>query len=153
MSTLAPQPDPVGMTIDIPVRWGDMDAFGHVNNIVYFQYCESARIAYFDALDLDTCRQKPSDGPGLVTANLNFRKQVRYPATLRVTANVTAISRRSITFSYTLRDSADDSPVADGTSVAVWVDYELGQALAIPEPLRRGIARLEQNPKLGGVPA
>lgn len=153
MSTLAPQPDPVGMTIDIPVRWGDMDAFGHVNNIVYFQYCESARIAYFDALDLDACRQKPDDGPGLVTANLNFRKQVRYPATLRVTANVTAISRRSITFSYILRDTAGDSPVADGTSVAVWMDYELGQALAIPEPLRKGIAQLEQNPKLGGSPA
>ena len=153
MSTLAPQPDPVGMTLDIPVRWGDMDAFGHVNNIVYFQYCESARIAYLDALDLDACRQKPGDAPGLVAANLNFRKQVRYPAILRVTANVTAISRRSITFSYTLRDTADDSPVADGTSVAVWVDYELGQALAIPEPLRKGIARLEQNPKLGGSPA
>ncbi len=153
MSTLVPQPDRPGMTIDIPVRWGDMDAFGHVNNIVYFQYCESARIAYFDVLDLAACRQKPDDGPGLVTANLNFRKQVRYPATLRVTANVTAISRRSITFSYILLDKTDDSPVADGTSVAVWVDYELGQALAIPEPLRRGIARLEQNPKLGGVPA
>ncbi len=140
------------MTLDIPVRWGDMDAFGHVNNIVYFQYCESARIAYFDELDLDACRQKPDDGPGLVAANLSFRKQVRYPATLRVTANVTAISRRSITFSYMLCDKADGSPVADGTSVAVWVDYELGQALAIPEPLRNGIARLEQNPKLGDSP-
>lgn len=153
MSELAPQPDRPGVTIDIPVRWGDMDALGHVNNIVYFQYCESARIAYFDALDLDACRKKPGDGPGLVAANLNFRKQVRYPATLRVTTNVTAISRRSITFSFVLRDKADGSPVADGTSVAVWVDYELSQALAIPELLRNGIAHLEQNPKLGGSPA
>ena len=83
-----------GVTIEIPIRWGDMDALGHVNNTVYFRYCESARIAYFDAVDLDAHKRKPTDGPGVVATNLNFRKQMRYPGAVTVTVNVTAVGGR-----------------------------------------------------------
>ncbi len=137
-----------GLTIEIPIRWGDMDAFGHVNNIVFFQYCESARIAYFDAIDIDQYKQKPTDNPALATANLNFRQQLRYPGTVAVTANATRIGKSSLTFAYTLRDKADGSVAADGDSVIVWVDYEKGAATPLPDALVNAIADREQNPSL-----
>src|SRR3990172_11935298 len=80
-----------GVTIEQEIRWGDMDALGHVNNIVYFQYCESARIAYFDAIGVDRYKERPEYGPGIVTASLNFRRQLRYPGKVRVTANATKV--------------------------------------------------------------
>ena len=140
--------DDTGIRMTIPVRWGDMDGLNHVNNTKLFQYCESARIAYFDAIRLDDHKQKPTDGPGLVTAALNFRKQMHYPGTVTVTANVTAVSERSFTFTYTIRDAADNAAVADGTSVAVWVDYEKSKAMRLPDALVDTMAVIENNPEL-----
>lgn len=125
-----------------------MDALGHVNNIYYFQYCESARIAYFDAVGLDQFKARPTDGPGMVAAQLNFRRQMRYPGIVLVTANVTQIKGRSYTLSYRLVDEADGGLVADGTSALVWVDYAAGKAMPLPEALVTRIVELEKNPAL-----
>jgi acyl-CoA thioester hydrolase len=137
-----------GVTIDIPIRWGDLDALGHVNNIYFFQYCESARIAYFDAIGIDRFRRKPTDGPGMVSANLNFRRQLRYPGLVRVTANTTAIGDKSFTLHYTIRDASDNAIVADGDSVCLWVDYEIAKAMRLPDAFVARIAELEQNTTL-----
>lgn len=137
-----------GVTIECPIRWGDMDALGHVNNIVYFQYCEDARIAYFEALGINEFKLQPSDGPGMVTASLNFRKQLRYPGTVAVTANVTSIGGKSFVLGYTIRDLADGSVAADGSSVCVFVDYAAAKAKPLPRGMIERMAEIEQNPQL-----
>lgn len=137
-----------GVRIVETVRWGDMDALGHVNNTVFFQYCESARIAYFETLALDRFKERPKDGPGLVAASLNFRRQMRYPGSVSVEAHVTAVSSRSFTFGFVLRDEADGAVVADGSAVCVWVDYERGKALVLPDAMVAEMARFERNPAL-----
>ena len=143
-----PPPPASGVTIDQQIRWGDLDALGHVNNIVYFQYCESARIAYFDAMELDRFKRRSTDGPGMVSAQLSFRRQLHYPGQVRVTAHVTKIGRRSFTLAYEIRDVADDRVVADGDSVCVWVDYAAGRAMPLPDELVASIVHLEQNESL-----
>ncbi len=142
----APSPQP-GVTIEQKVRWGDMDAMGHVNNTALFQYCESARVAYLESLGLDQSEANTAAGLGMVRAALNFRRQVRYPATLTVTANVTATSERSFTLSYIIGDAANGQTVADGESVCVWVDYRQGKALPLPEELVAAIAKVERGGK------
>ena len=137
-----------GVTVELAIRWGDMDAIGHVNNTVFFQYCESARIAYFDTLQIERFQQQPTEGPVIVNANLNFRRQLHYPGTVAVAANVTKISTRSFVLSYTIRDLADEVTVADGDSVVVWVDYEAGKAMSVPQAMSEAIAELERNPQL-----
>jgi acyl-CoA thioester hydrolase len=143
------------VVIDIPVRWGDLDALGHVNNTVLFQYCESARIAFFEAIDLASFappaevdradaagRSAPGRlGPGLVQADLSFRRQVRYPATVRVTLCATKIGERSFTLAYRLCDARDGGLYAEGSSVCVYVDYEAGRAVVLPDGLRTAIGR------------
>ena len=61
----------------IPIRWGDMDAMGHVNNTVYFRYLETVRIDYFQSIG---CEPNPQgQGPVIVNAFCNFYKQLEYP--------------------------------------------------------------------------
>ncbi len=130
--------------LTIPVRWGDMDAFGHVNNAKYFTYCESARISYFQAIGLGAEHNTaPVYGPSVVTATCNFRRQVHYPANLEVGVRAVKIGRTSFTLEYGifLEDTAD--LLADGSSVVVWVDYRAGKSAALPESLKQHIRELD----------
>lgn len=127
----------------IAVRWADMDSMGHVNNASYFTYCESARMSYFAAVRMDEHRQGERHGPALAAADLNFRRQVRYPAELAVATRVTEIGRSSFRMEYVIADLATGETVADGGGVVVWVDYGAGRSIPLPEGLREEIRRFE----------
>lgn len=123
----------------IRVRWGDVDSMGHVNNAKYFTYCESARMSYFAAVGMDAFRDDGRYGPALAAANLNFRRQVRYPADLEVWTRVSKLGRTSFTMDYEILESQSGERVADGAGVIVWVDYDSGRPEAIPDGLRAAI--------------
>jgi acyl-CoA thioester hydrolase len=127
----------------ITVRWGDMDAIGHVNNATYFTYSESARISYFNALKMWDCREHDRQGPALVSATLNFRQQVHYPAELDIGTRVSDIRSRSFTLVHEMYRRGTEELVADGSSVVAWVDYELNRAIPIPDDLRAAFRRFE----------
>ena len=129
--------------ITIPMRWGDMDAFGHLNNAKYFTYCESARIAYFEAIGLGPLRGPEGEAPAVVTATCNFLRQVHYPATLEVGVRTVKIGRSSFTLEYGIFPQGGDDPVADGSSVVVWVDYAAGESVALPESLKQRILEID----------
>lgn len=129
--------------VPLTVRWGDLDAYGHVNNAVYFTFCESARIAYFEAVGVFTLAEAPTHGPVLAQASLNFRRQVRYPAELEAGARATRIGNKSFTLDYAIFDKADGHIVADGTSANAWIDYATGRAIPLPEAIRQRIRELD----------
>lgn len=140
----------VWLTVD--VRWGDMDAFGHVNNARYFTYCESARIRYFQELGLDLDRaatgrapagRPDTHAPAVVSASCNFLRQVHYPATLDVGVRVTEVGRSSFTLDYGIFRHDSGELVADGQSVAVWVDYAAGKSAPLPEELKAKIRAID----------
>ncbi len=123
----------------IAVRWADVDSMGHVNNAKYFTYCESARMSYFAAVGLETFRRQGRYGPALAAANLNFRRQVRYPAQLEVRTRVSKLGRTSFTMDYEIVHAGSGEPVADGAGVVVWIDYGSGRPEPLPEGLRAAI--------------
>jgi acyl-CoA thioester hydrolase len=127
----------------ISVRWGDMDIMGHVNNAKYFTYCESARMGYFAAVHLTAHKEAGTHGPALAAANLNFRRQVRWPAELDVETRVTEIGRSSFKMEYELIQRDTRERVADGTGVVVWVDYATGRSIPLPESLKAEIRAFE----------
>ena len=67
----------------IPIRWGDMDAMGHVNNTVYFRYMEQARIGWFEAL-FPGDEVWRSTGIVIVNASCNYKRPITYPGTVEV---------------------------------------------------------------------
>ncbi len=129
--------------ITVPVRWGDMDAFGHVNNAKYFTYCESARIAYFEAIGLTGQREAVGEAPAVVSATCNFLAQVHYPATLEVGVRTVKIGRTSFTLEYGIYRAGTEELVADGSSVVVWVDYGAGKSATLPEELKQRIRAID----------
>lgn len=128
--------------VKVAVRWGDMDAIGHVNNTAYFAYCESARIEYFDQIGLGRFTEA-TEGPALAHAALNFRQQVRHPAVVEVGVRVAEVRNRSFRMDYGIFFETTDTLVADGTSVVVWADYRSQRATEVPGHVRAAIASLE----------
>lgn len=128
--------------VKIEVRWGDMDAIGHVNNGKYFTYCESARIFYFQELNIGKLSES-FHGPALATANLNFRRQVHYPASLEVGVRVSSVRNRSFQMDYAIFLEGTETLVADGSSVIVWADYKAGKSLELPAVIKAEIEKIE----------
>ena len=127
----------------VSVRWGDIDSMGHVNNARYFTYCESARMSYFAAVRIPEHRESERHGPALAAANLNFRRQVRWPAELEVATRVAESGRSSFRMEYEIFHRDTGERVADGAGVIVWVDYGTGRAIPLPEGLKAEIRRFE----------
>ncbi len=88
------------VTIAVPVQWGDQDAFNHVNNVVYYRWFESARIAYFRRMGLMGIDSANRIGPILASSTCEYRKPITFPDTIRVGIRVTRIGRTSIGFEH-----------------------------------------------------
>lgn len=127
------------VSIEIPVAWGDMDSFGHVNNTVFFRWCETARIAYFDGTGISARMRAEGIGPILAHASLAFLQPVTYPDTIRAEAGVTKVGTTSFVLAYRLL-SAAKGLVGEGDSVVVMVDYRRGGKVPIDEALRKSLS-------------
>lgn len=123
----------------LPIRWGDMDAMGHVNNTVYFRYMEVARIDWLTAIG---CPPTPSGhGPLVVNAFCNFHQQLAYPGDVRV-RTYTSDPGRSSFETWCLLSRADDPQTvyASGGATTVWVDYQAKRSAPMPAWLRTLVA-------------
>ncbi|MEP6701730.1 MAG: acyl-CoA thioesterase [Betaproteobacteria bacterium] len=100
----------------IPIRWGDMDAMGHVNNTVYFRYMEQVRVTWYEQMfgQLSGTRD---EGMVIVNASCNFLKSLTYPGTVEVRMLLGAATRSSVQSYYELR--MNDTLFADGAAKIV----------------------------------
>jgi acyl-CoA thioester hydrolase len=90
------------VVIEIPVAWGEMDSFAHVNNVAYFRYFESARIVYFERIDAMVERERSGCGPILAETYCRFRTPLRYPDRLEVGTRVSNLGADRFTMEYAL---------------------------------------------------
>ncbi len=118
----------------IPIRWGDMDAMGHVNNTVYFRYMEQARIGWFDALvpEKDAWH---TTGIVIVNASCNFKRPINYPGTVEVKVFAGPPGGSSVATYYDL--IVDNTLYADGAAVVVFIDMEKQKPIRIPDDIRK----------------
>ena len=127
-------------TETIPIRWGDMDALGHVNNTVYFRYMEQARISWFDTLGL--ARSGTAEGPAIINASCSFLKPLVYPGDVEVKTYVGQVGRSTFETWMEMRPSCDPEVIyAEGSAKVVWVDYARGRSAPLPENLRNIVDR------------
>jgi acyl-CoA thioester hydrolase len=118
------------------IRWGDMDALGHVNNTLYFRFMEQCRIEWLEQAFGPTVAA--GEGPVIVNAHCNFRRQMKYPASISVEMHAGQMGRTSVETTYVIRDAADAQIIyADGGAKIVWVDFIKEKSTALPDSLRQ----------------
>lgn len=122
-------------TSRMSIRWGDMDAMGHVNNTVYFRYIEQARIAWFTEIG---CEPDPNgEGPVIINARCTFLKQLKYPGDIEVQTYVGAAGRSSFeTYHEIRRLDQPEILSAEGGAKVVWVDFPSEKSTALPDRIR-----------------
>jgi len=120
----------------IDVRWGDMDAMGHVNNTVYFRYMEQARIGWFESL-LPRGDAWSTIGIVIVNASCNFKKPINYPGNVEVKVFAGAPGGSSVPTYYEL--SIEGQLYADGAATVVFVDAQKQKPLRIPQSIREAM--------------
>lgn len=122
----------------IKVRWGDMDALGHVNNTEYFRYMEQTRISWFDALGIPILAN--GCGPVIVRAACDFIIPITYPATVSVATYLQKVGRSSFTVTHELRPDADPAVLfASGEVVVAWIDHAQGKSIPLPAGVRQAL--------------
>jgi len=119
----------------IPMRWGDMDAMGHVNNTIYFRYLEIARVDWLHQLN---ATPKPEgEGPVIVNAFCNFYKQLEYPGDVLVKMYASDPGRSTFETWATMEQSANPGVIyAAGGATTIWVDFPKQKAVYLPAWLR-----------------
>lgn len=120
----------------IPVRWGDMDALGHVNNTVYFRYMEQARIDWLADTFGITDIVKVEEGPVIINASCTFLKPITYPATVEIRTLIGKPGRSSLPTFYEIRCVGDETLYAEGTAKIVWWNPNTGKSLQLPDAFR-----------------
>jgi len=134
------------VVIDWPVQWGDQDAFGHVNNTVYFRWFETARIAYLDRLGMAERGSGETLGPILAAIDCNYRRQIKYPDQVAIGTRVVRVGRSSMLLEQIIWSQAQQAVAADGQSTVVAFDYALNKPRPVPDKIRAEIAAIEGKP-------
>jgi acyl-CoA thioester hydrolase len=125
------------------VAWGDMDAFGHVNNTIYLRYFESARVRYFDAVP-ELAGFQGTEIPVLANIACSFKKPVVYPDMLTVKVGVESMGRASLKMTCEMHSpKVGLAAVAECTIVII--NGKTGRSVRIPELWRTAIERIEQR--------
>ena len=123
--------------------WGDMDAFGHINNTVYFRYFEDARIAYFEKIGVIAYMDQHRIGPILASTRCDFRAPLAYPGTIEIAASVDAIEKKRFTMKYVVFSEDLSRMAAEGEAMIVYYDYTNGKSCEIPAEIISNIEQIE----------
>lgn len=125
---------------DFPIRWGDMDALGHVNNTVYFRYFEQIRLEWY--LDSGFPPLNSGDESILIVDNhAEYLKPVVYPMHVVIRMGGHSPGRSSFISTYTL--TVNDVLYTRGSSRVVWVNTRTGKSVAMPESVRQLLTQAE----------
>lgn len=121
----------------VPIRWGDMDAYGHVNNTVYFRYMEQARVEWLEEQGVTI--GPVGEAPVIINASCTFLAPMNYPGTVEVRTYIGQLGRSSIPTYVEMRLEGEETLYAEGAAKVVWMDTRSGRSVPIPERVRAAL--------------
>ncbi|MEY4537711.1 MAG: hypothetical protein RL171_1862 [Pseudomonadota bacterium] len=136
MKFILPEKKKLVYEMSMPIRWGDMDAMGHVNNTIYFRYLETCRIDWMSSIG--ALPDAKGDGPVIVNAFCNFYKQLEYPGDVVVKMYVSDPARTTFETWGTM-ERADQPGViyAAGGATTIWVNFPKQKSQDLPDWMRK----------------
>jgi len=130
------------VVIEQNVVWGEMDAFAHVNNVVYFRYFENARLEYFHRLGWPGGRPQ-GVGPILAATSARFKKPLEWPDRIAIGGRVSKVEADRFHMEHEILSEQWGGIVTEGTSLIVTFDYSTNKKAPVPDAIRRAIEKLE----------
>jgi len=137
------------VAIEIPILWGDMDAFQHVNNIVYFKHFESVRMLYFEKIGFLEIMNTTNIGPILASTQCRYKIPLTYPDHVTVGAKVENMQKDRFVMKYAVLSHKHQKIAASGEGVLVTFDYQNSIKALIPDEIRERIIDLEKTVSRG----
>jgi acyl-CoA thioester hydrolase len=136
MKFILPEKKKLVYEMSMPIRWGDMDAMGHVNNTIYFRYLETCRIDWMRSVG--ALPDAKGDGPVIVNAFCNFYKQLEYPGDVIMKMYVSDPARTTFETWGTM-ERADQPGViyAAGGATTIWVNFPKQKSHDLPDWMRK----------------
>ncbi|MFZ1344938.1 acyl-CoA thioesterase [Thiothrix eikelboomii] len=123
----------------LAVRWGDMDAFGHVNNALYLRYLEEARVQML----VNMLGNQITDGDFatvVINVSCTFLKPITYPDSVRIDCYVGELGRSSfMTWYEVFALSAPNEMASEGSAKVVWMDRRTGKSAPLPAYLVQAV--------------
>jgi acyl-CoA thioester hydrolase len=133
------------VVIEIPVAWGEMDALRHVNNIVYFRYFESVRMAYFQRLDIWNYMNETGIGPILAATQCKFKIPLTYPDTVSVGTKISELEADRFIMKYVVVSHSHAKVAAEGEGLIVSYDYRAQKKAPLPDVIKERIKIIENS--------
>lgn len=133
------------VTIEIPIAWGDMDSFQHVNNKVYFKHFESARISYFEKIGFLEIMNTTNIGPILAFTQCRYKIPLTYPDNVTVATKVESIEKDRFIMKHIVVSHKFKKTAAFGEDILVTFDYQNNTKALIPDEIKKRIIDLENN--------
>lgn len=126
---------PLLMSLTMPVRWRDLDAFNHVNNSTFLTYTEELRLRWMSTIE--GAMGTTTTMPVMAACQFNYRRQLGWPGTVLAQLYCERIGTMSVTVAHRVVDATDQNMVyCDGTTVMVWVDIASGKPVPLPTEIR-----------------
>lgn len=136
---------PYPVVITFPVAWGEMDAFLHVNNAVYFRYAESGRIAYFQQIGYLEMLEQEGFGPILAAISCKFKAPLTYPDTVSVGTRFCNLEHDRFTAQFVVVSHQLQRVAAEGEGKIVSYNYRQLAKAPLPDVIRQRIEALENG--------
>jgi acyl-CoA thioester hydrolase len=127
----------------IMIRFRDLDAFGHVNNAVYFTFMEMARVEYFTRLGILKSGEFPTPFFIIAEAACQFKAPIQLDTSLSIQVRVSRLGNSSFDMEYRFVDEVNDVVLATGRTVQVTFDYAANRSVPLPDEWRTAIVQLE----------
>jgi len=135
--------DDYPVVVSQKVAWGDMDAYAHVNNAVYFRYFETGRMVYFERVGILSYRDETNIGPILASTSCDFLAPLTYPDDIKILTRINEIKEKRFNIQSVIYSETLDKIVAQGNGMIVYYDYTRNITCHIPARISRSINKLE----------
>jgi acyl-CoA thioester hydrolase len=138
------------LTIEQDVIWGDMDAFEHVNNTVYFRYFEDIRIQFFEKTGVMKHMDATNVGPILASTGCQFRAPLAFPDKISIGTRISELpnnGEKRFTMEYAVYSESQDCIACKGDGLVVFYDYQANKSCEIPVTLIETFKKLQNKNK------
>lgn len=118
--------------LKLRIDWSELDYFGHVNNVSFYKYIQSGRVALWDTIGLREYHLQSGIGPMLASCRCDFKQPLFFPGEIEIHTSVLYMRNSSFSFRHQILN-ASQALVADAEDVMVMFDFNKNEKVVISE--------------------